>query len=94
MRNIIVLISMLLLVGCSYSQQDSWNDNYYVPDRWLKDSRFSDYRQQREEIEERYLQKKIDYEEYIQKMKELNGLYEEGVRNREDDYSFNERWIF
>lgn len=94
MRNIFILVTILLLVGCSYSKQKSWHSNYYVPDRWLSDPRFSDYKEHREGFEEEYLGKNINYEEYRQRMKKLNEMYDEGVRNREDDHSYNERWIF
>ncbi|MCB9719724.1 MAG: hypothetical protein H6756_02525 [Candidatus Omnitrophica bacterium] len=94
MKNTIILVSILLLVGCSYSQPDSWHSSYYVPDRWLRDPKFSDYKQKREEIEIGYLERKFRYEEYMDKMQELNKLYEEGVRNREDDHYYSERWIY
>ena len=73
---------VLVLAGCTYKGQDpnTYLDN---PQTIIQDPHFTRYKEERDDLEHRYLQKAITFAEYTEKMKELDDKYSKEVQERD-----------
>lgn len=82
MKNLIWLLSIGLLFGCTYdgkSLQSYWEE----PKDILKDPHFAEYRTKRENLEREYLNRDITYSEYIEKRDAMEKEYERDIQRRD-----------
>jgi len=64
MKKSLILLSALVLFGCSYGQ--GYLEN---PKSFIRDPHFTAYKKSRDQLESTYLRKEITYAEYIEKKK-------------------------
>ncbi len=89
MKKLVALLMLVLCAGCSYEGK-TFEDYMHDPGAIIKDPHYSSYKEKRDALESQYLNKKITYPEYIEKVKALDNKYNQEVdkRNRiiESDY--------
>lgn len=81
MRKLIALLVLMLCVGCSYDGRtfsDYWDD----PGSIIRDPHYGSYQGKRDELESLYLNKKLTYPEYVEKLEELDRKYNREVVER------------
>ena len=82
MRHFIVLLSIVALFGCSYTEKAI--QNYWEkPETLLKDPHFAEYQAKREHLESKHLNQEITYEEYYERLNALEKKYERDIQRRE-----------
>ncbi len=72
---------LALLTGCSYGMETIID----APGVVLKDPHYAGHVKKMENLERRYLQKEINYAEYLEEKKRLEETYIREVREREDE---------
>lgn len=81
MKNIILFIFLLLILGCSAGREKL--ETYIEEPKYLiEDPHFAAYQGKRDALEHEYLGKKITYAEYLERKKELDDQYEKEVKER------------
>ena len=76
-KKFLVIICALMLFGCSYG-----NEYLENPESFIRDPHFTEYKNNRDELESSYLRKEITYAEYIQQRDKLDDKYTEEVQKR------------
>lgn len=77
MKKIILLLCMLVLFGCSYGQ-----DYLRNPSSFIRDPHFTEYKNNRDDLERSYLHKEITYAEYIEQKNKVDEQYTKEVQER------------
>lgn len=78
-----VIVLTFFLLGCSdYSGQGALKNFLVHPETWLKDPHFTEYKENRDELESAYLNKEITYAEYVKQKEELDERYDAQVKER------------
>ena len=77
MKKIILLLCMLVLFGCSYGQ-----DYLRNPSSFIRDPHFTEYKDNRDDLERSYLHKEITYAEYIEQKNKVDEQYSKEVQER------------
>ena len=82
MKNILAFVVVLLLSssGCSSQKIMSYMEE---PETLLKDPHYEGYKQDLNNLEKDYLDKKIEYAKYLEKRKEIEEKYSKEVQTRE-----------
>ena len=83
MKNLILLLSLLVLGGCAEKIQDYLDE----PQTFIADPHFAEYQQKRDELESQYLKKEITLSQYQEKLGELDNTYNKEVQEREEKIS-------
>jgi len=83
MKKILLILGMIILAGCSYSDT-SFQDVVDDPALLLKDPHFANHQEQLDELESSYLRKEISYAQYLEEKKRLNNTYDREVKHRRD----------
>ncbi|HRZ40492.1 MAG TPA: hypothetical protein P5246_05740 [Candidatus Omnitrophota bacterium] len=80
--NILFLMCVALVAGCSFEQRpvQSFIEN---PPKVLRDPAFTEYQEQMEALESRHLAGEISYAEYVAEQKEIQEGYDRQVRHRD-----------
>lgn len=81
MKRAVLGAVILGLMGCAY-EGTRLKDYFEDPKLLVEDPLFLQYRQEREDLEKQYLNKKISYAEYLQKLKDLDARYDKEVEDR------------
>ena len=82
MNRMIIILSVALLAGCTYTGQNP--ENYIdEPATILQDPHFGSYQQQGDELERQYLEKKMTYADYLEKKRVLDDKYSKDVKKRD-----------
>ncbi|HLF18290.1 MAG TPA: hypothetical protein VI749_05265 [Candidatus Omnitrophota bacterium] len=82
MKKALFVSLTLLLAGCAYEGQ-TLKDYLEDPRAIIQDPHFTDYKQQRDDLEGQYLRKEITYAEYVERMDELDNDYTKEVQERD-----------
>jgi len=77
MKKITLLLCMLVLLGCSYGQ-----DYLRNPSSFIRDPHFTEYKDNRDDLERSYLHKEITYAEYIEQKNKVDEQYTKEVQER------------
>ena len=72
------MLGMLVLFGCTYGQD--YLDN---PVSFIRDPHFSEYKDNRDDLESSYLRKEITYAEYIEQKDKLDLTYTKEIQERD-----------
>ncbi len=81
MKRLLLGMVILGLVGCAY-EGTRFKDYFEDPKLLIEDPLFLQYRQEREDLEKQYLNKKISYAEYLQELRDLDARYDKEVEDR------------
>ena len=81
MKKLIVFLTVLLCAGCSY-QGRTFGEYFDDPGSIIKDPHYTNYQEKRDMLESQYLNKKITYPEYVEKVKALDENYNREVEER------------
>lgn len=86
MKNIVLLLMVVLLVGCSTYEYEGKSLGAYLenPGDILKDPHFAAYKEKRDVLESQYLREEIPYAVYVTKRQELDDQYNKEVLEREN----------
>jgi len=85
MKKSLLLLSTLVLFGCSYGQ-----DYLKNPSSFIRDPHFTDYKSNRDDLESAYLSKEITYAEYIEQKNKIDEQYSKEVQERNSKVIFSE----
>ena len=77
MKKSLLLLSVLVLFGCTYGQD--YLDN---PTSFIRDPHFTEYKNSRDDLESSYLRKEITYAEYIEQKNKVDEQYSKEVQER------------
>jgi len=77
MKKSLLLLCALVLFGCSYGQ-----DYLKNPSSFIRDPHFTEYKNNRDELESSYLNKEITYAEYIEQKNKIDEQYSKEVQER------------
>ena len=81
MKKFIAFLALLICVGCSYEGR-TFGDYFDEPGSILRDPHFAKYQEKRDMVESQYLNKKITYAEYKEKLKEIDEKYDREIGER------------
>jgi len=81
MKKAILLISAVVLIGCTY-EGEKLSTYLQHPRTFIKDPHFANYKDKRDDLESQYLKKELTYAEYVEKMDELDETYSKEVQER------------
>ena len=89
MKNILLLFLIIVISGCTYEGEKISN---YIddPKLFIRDPHFMHYKEKRDDLERRYLRKKITYAEYIEQRQKLDDQYDSDVNRRTAIIQFND----
>ena len=82
MKKTFFIFLTLLLTACTY-EGHTLKDYLEDPRAIIKDPHFAEYKQNRDELEGKYLRKEITYAEYVEQMDELDNKYTQEVEERD-----------
>jgi len=68
---------MIVIFGCSYGQNYLKN-----PSSFIRDPHFTEYKNNRDDLESSYLSKEITYAEYIEQKEKIDEKYSKEVQER------------
>ena len=77
MKKSLLVLSMLVIFGCSYGQ-----DYLKNPTSFIRDPHFTEYKNNRDDLESSYLNKEITYAEYIEQKNKIDEQYSKEVQER------------
>ncbi|MCA9405243.1 MAG: hypothetical protein KC684_01805 [Candidatus Omnitrophica bacterium] len=81
MKNILVLLLGISLVGCAYEGR-TLTDYMEEPQTILRDPHFTAYKEKRDVLERKYLNEEITYAEYMEGLEALDNQYDKEVAQR------------
>ena len=70
-----------LVSGCVYEGR-KLSDYMENPRSFIRDPHFADYKNKRDALESRYLNKEIDYAQYTERMDKLDNQYTKEINER------------
>ncbi|MGE0267953.1 MAG: hypothetical protein AB7S78_05820 [Candidatus Omnitrophota bacterium] len=81
MKNVIGVLALVLLFGCSYQGEDleTYLDD---PKSLIRDPHYSNYEKKKDALESRYLRKEITYAVYLEETQKLDDIYSREVDER------------
>ena len=79
-RKILLAVLALALVGCA-DKIEGYLEN---PQTIVQDPHFGEYQQKLDDLEKKYLSRKITYAEYLEQKKGIDKIYTKEVQHRED----------
>lgn len=77
MKKSILVLCMVALFGCSYGQ-----DYLRNPTSFIRDPHFTEYKNNRDDLERTYLHKEITYAEYLEQKNKIDEQYSKEVQER------------
>ena len=77
MKKGLLLVCVLVLFGCTYGQ-----DYLENPSSFIRDPHFTEYKNNRDDLERSYLHKEITYAEYIEQKDKIDEKYSKEVQER------------
>lgn len=81
MKKSIAFLALLLCIGCSYEGK-TFGDYFDDPGSIIKDPHYGSYQDKRDMLESQYLNKKITYAEYVERLKAIDDNYDREVNER------------
>ena len=78
-KRFLLFLCTFALFGCTYGQD--YLDN---PGSLIRDPHFTQYKEQRDDLELQYLRKEITYAEYVKEKDDLDSIYDKEVQQRND----------
>ena len=83
MKKVILFFIMVILAGCTY-EGEKLKTYFEDPRTFIRDPHYSNYKQKRDNLESKYLNKEIAYSEYMEQMQNLDDTYSMEVQKRRD----------
>ena len=77
MKKSLLVLCMIVIFGCSYGQNYLKN-----PSSFIRDPHFTEYKNNRDDLESSYLSKEITYAEYIEQKDKIDEKYSKEVQER------------
>lgn len=82
MKKSLLVLCMIVIFGCSYGQNYLKN-----PTSFIRDPHFTEYKNNRDDLESSYLSKEITYAEYIEQKDKIDEKYTKEVQERNSKIS-------
>lgn len=88
MKNYLIIISFLVLAGCSY-EGEKISTYLKKPETFIKDPHYKKYKESLADAETLYIQKEITFAEYNKQKKAINEKYEAEIQARQKSIESN-----
>jgi hypothetical protein len=82
MKKLLLILMCFMALGCAYEGRNL-SEYFEDPRSLIRDPHFTEYKEERDELESLYLSKEIDYAEYVERMDELDKTYAKEVAERD-----------
>ncbi len=88
MKKYLIIISFLVLSGCSY-EGEKISTYLKKPETFIKDPHYKKYKESLADVESLYLQKEINFSEYSKQKKSIDEKYESEIQSRQRSIESN-----
>ncbi len=88
MKKYLIIISFLVLSGCSY-EGEKISTYLKKPETFIKDPHYKKYKESLADAESLYLQKEINFSEYSKQKKSIDEKYESEIQSRQRSIESN-----